>query len=93
MLAPEVETRPWAEQSVIDDAQYRNQLEYLQAHSVFYQRKFKAVGIDRAGAGGLADIANLPFTEKSEIRASWEPALSNFKKIRKKYLLYKDFAP
>lgn len=26
-----------------------------------------------------------------EIRASWEPALSNFKKIRKRYLLYQDF--
>jgi uncharacterized protein YbbC (DUF1343 family) len=26
-----------------------------------------------------------------EIRQSWEPALSNFKKIRKKYLLYSDF--
>lgn len=26
-----------------------------------------------------------------EIRNSWEPALGNFKKIRKKYLLYKDF--
>lgn len=25
------------------------------------------------------------------IRASWEPALANFKAIRKKYLLYKDF--
>ena len=29
-------------------------------------------------------------TEK-EIRASWEPKLSDFKKIRKKYLLYDDF--
>ena len=29
-------------------------------------------------------------TEK-EIRKSWEPALSNFKNIRKKYLLYADF--
>jgi uncharacterized protein YbbC (DUF1343 family) len=28
---------------------------------------------------------------EAEIRASWEPALSNYKKIRKKYLLYKDF--
>jgi uncharacterized protein YbbC (DUF1343 family) len=28
---------------------------------------------------------------EKEIRESWEPALSNFKKIRKKYLLYKDF--
>ena len=33
--------------------------------------------------------------EKSEdeIRKSWEPALGNYKEIRKKYLLYKDFAP
>ncbi|MEO6133800.1 MAG: DUF1343 domain-containing protein [Ginsengibacter sp.] len=30
-------------------------------------------------------------TEK-EIRESWLPQLNNFKKIRKKYLLYKDFA-
>lgn len=28
---------------------------------------------------------------ENEIRKSWEPALSNFKKLRKKYLLYKDF--
>ncbi len=28
---------------------------------------------------------------EEEIRKSWEPALSNFKTIRKKYLLYKDF--
>lgn len=28
---------------------------------------------------------------EKEIRASWEPALTNFKKIRKKYLLYNDF--
>jgi len=30
---------------------------------------------------------------EAEIRKSWEPTLSNYKKIRKKYLLYKDFAP
>ena len=29
-------------------------------------------------------------TEK-EIRASWEPKLSKYKKLRKKYLLYSDF--
>lgn len=28
---------------------------------------------------------------ETAIRKSWEPALDNFKKIRKKYLLYKDF--
>ncbi len=30
-------------------------------------------------------------TTESEMRKTWEPGLSNFKKIRKKYLLYKDF--
>ena len=30
---------------------------------------------------------------EEEIRKSWEPALSNYKTIRKKYLMYKDFAP
>lgn len=30
-------------------------------------------------------------TSEKEIRASWDPALQNFKKIRKKYLLYADF--
>ena len=28
---------------------------------------------------------------EEEIRKSWEPALRNFKEIRKKYLLYKDY--
>ncbi|NOT52468.1 MAG: DUF1343 domain-containing protein, partial [Chitinophagaceae bacterium] len=28
---------------------------------------------------------------EEEIRASWEPKLSEFKAIRKKYLLYEDF--
>jgi len=28
---------------------------------------------------------------EEEIRKSWEPKLSEFKKIRKKYLLYEDF--
>ena len=71
MLAPEIESRPWAEQFVIDDAHYRLQLDYLFERSEFYQRKLRAAGFGSASAaGGLADIAQLPFTEKSEIRAS-----------------------
>ena len=30
---------------------------------------------------------------EAEIKQSWQPALNNFKIIRKKYLLYKDFKP
>ena len=74
MLAPEIETRPWAEQFVIDDAHYRTQLDYLFERSQFYRDKLKSTGFASASAaGGLDDIARLPFTEKSEIRASCTP--------------------
>ena len=74
MLAPEIESRPWTEQFVIDDAHYRTQLHYLFERSAFYREKLKAGGFASASeAGGLAEIAQLPFTEKSEIRASCTP--------------------
>jgi len=74
MLASEFETRPWAEQLVLDDASYRTQLAYLFDRSAFYRTKLAAAGFasDRA-AGGLADIAQLPLTEKPEIRATCTP--------------------
>jgi phenylacetate-CoA ligase len=74
MLAPEVETRPWAEQLAVDDKSYRTQLAYLFDRSVFYRDKLAAAGFasDRA-AGGLADIAQLPLTEKRELRATRTP--------------------
>lgn len=43
-----------------------------------------------AGNNQLAKQVKEGKTE-SEIRRSWEPQLSEFKKIRKKYLLYEDF--
>ncbi len=74
MFAPEVETLAWAEQFSLDETHYAKQLAYLFAHSEFYQTKFKASGIASAkAAGGLEDIAQLPFTEKNEIRASCSP--------------------
>jgi phenylacetate-CoA ligase len=74
ILAPEVETRPWAEQRAIDDAGYRSQLAYLCDRAPFYREKLTAAGFasDRA-AGGLADIARLPLTDKHEIRATCTP--------------------
>jgi phenylacetate-CoA ligase len=74
MLAPEVEGRPWPEQLAIDDASYRAQLAYLFERSAFYREKLTAAGIVSAeAAGGLADIAKLPLTEKAEIRATCTP--------------------
>ena len=74
MLAPEVETRPWPEQLGVDDASYRTQLAYLFDRSDLYRAKLTAAGFPSVeAAGGLEDIARLPFTEKREIRATCTP--------------------
>jgi phenylacetate-CoA ligase len=71
MLAPEIEARPWPEQLELDGAAYREQLEYLFARSAFYRAKLTAAGVaSAADAGGLGEIARLPLTEKTELRAS-----------------------
>jgi phenylacetate-CoA ligase len=74
MLEPGVETRPWAEQLAVDDASYRTQVAYLFERSAFYREKLAAAGVAAAEeAGGLADIARLPLTEKQELRATVTP--------------------
>ena len=73
-LAREVETLPWAEQLRIDDASYRAQLAYLFDRSRFYRDKLAAAGFASAGAaGGLAEISQLPLTDKRELRATCTP--------------------
>jgi phenylacetate-CoA ligase len=67
----EIETRPWKDQLAADDASDRAQIEYLFRHSAFYREKLTAAGFESArAAGGLAEIAQLPLTEKSEVKAS-----------------------
>ena len=74
MLEPEVESRRWSEQFELDDASYRAQLSYLFERSAFYREKLIAAGIGSAEeAGGLADIARLPLTDKQELRAAVAP--------------------
>jgi phenylacetate-CoA ligase len=51
-----------------DDAAYREQIAYLLERSPFYREKL--AGHD---PGGLEDIARLPLTDKSEIRATVTP--------------------
>jgi phenylacetate-CoA ligase len=71
MPASADETRPWANQLNVDDASYRSQLAYLLEHSAFYRDKLGLASVE--DAGGLADIARLPLTEKHEIRATCAP--------------------
>jgi phenylacetate-CoA ligase len=74
MAAADVEALPWDAQLALDDARYRAQLEYLFARSALYRAKLTAAGIASAeSAGGLAEIAQLPLTEKHELRASRTP--------------------
>jgi len=74
MLAPEVEARPWVEQLDVDDASYRTQLAYLFDRSAFYREKLGEAGVaSPRKAGGLADIARLPLTEKRELTATRTP--------------------
>ena len=74
MLAPEVETRPWEEQLPSTASSTGSQLAYLFERSPFYREKLGAAGLGAAGdAGGLAEIARLPLTEKHELRATVTP--------------------
>jgi phenylacetate-CoA ligase len=68
MLEPEVETLPWADQLALDDASYRIQVAYLVERSAFYREKLAGRAL-----GGMAEIAQLPLTEKDELRATRTP--------------------
>ena len=65
MLEPEVEARPWDEQLALDDEAFRAQLAYLRERSPFYREK-----LAEAPDVGLEEIARLPLTDKSELRAT-----------------------
>jgi phenylacetate-CoA ligase len=70
----DAERLPWADQLALDDASYRAQLAYLFERSAFYREKLAAAGFDSdRAAGRLADIAQLPLTDKDEIRATCTP--------------------
>jgi phenylacetate-CoA ligase len=64
----EAEQLSWDEQLALDDESYREQLAYLLERSPFYQEKL--AGFD---AHGLAEISELPLTEKSELRETVAP--------------------
>jgi phenylacetate-CoA ligase len=63
----DVETRPWDEQLELDDASFRRQLDYLRKRSAFYGERLEGF------SGGLAEVAELPLTEKDELRRTRTP--------------------
>ncbi|MDA3624090.1 AMP-binding protein [Saccharopolyspora sp. WRP15-2] len=65
-----VETLSPAEARAVQDERLREQLDYLAAHSEFYRAKFAEHGVDVAKVRTVEDLADLPFTEKQELRDS-----------------------
>jgi phenylacetate-CoA ligase len=62
----DIERLPWEEQLAADDARYRVQLAYLIERSAFYRDKLAATRV----SDKLADISELPLTEKGELRST-----------------------
>jgi phenylacetate-CoA ligase len=67
----EVETASPADQVAAASAAWDRQLEHLAEGSRFYARKFKEAGIGTSKVR-FADITNLPFTTKDELKQSTE---------------------
>jgi phenylacetate-CoA ligase len=63
MLDPEVETRLWKDQLEVDEESFRSQLAYVLERSQFYREKLAGYG-----TVGLDEIAELPLTEKAELK-------------------------
>ncbi|MFT3660734.1 MAG: phenylacetate--CoA ligase family protein [Gordonia sp. (in: high G+C Gram-positive bacteria)] len=62
------------DRAAIQSRRLREQIEYLATHSAFYRRKLAAAGVDPAAVRTAADLADLPFTEKQELRDSLKAA-------------------
>lgn len=80
---------------VLQQVNGRMQLKWvIQAYKLFPDKsKFFRNSFNRLAGNDVLKQQIIDGKQEEEIRKSWEPALSNYKVIRKKYLLYNDFAP
>ena len=66
----------------------------LKAYALFPDKAYFFNGngamFDRLAGTAILETQIREGLTEEDIRKSWEPALTNFKKIRKKYLLYAD---
>jgi phenylacetate-CoA ligase len=65
-----VETISLAQARAIQNERLHEQLTYLSSNSLFYQTKFAEHGIDVSKVKTVDGLADLPFTEKQELRDS-----------------------
>lgn len=65
---PDIEMRPQAEITRLQEQKLHELLRYLQAHSPFYQRKFRAENIIIEEIKHLEDLQKIPVTTKTDIQ-------------------------
>ena len=65
-----IETMSPDEQRAMQSGKLRAQLEYLKASSPFHARKLAEAGAEPGDIRTVADLAGIPFTEKTELRES-----------------------
>ena len=81
-------------QEVLQKVDNRLQLEYLlESYRLFPDKQnfFREAGFNRLAGNDELIKQIRDGKSEEEIRQSWEPKLSAFKKIRKQYLIYADF--
>ncbi|QKT07335.1 AMP-binding protein [Gordonia sp. X0973] len=67
-----VESLSTAQTAELQNRALVDQLAYVNSNSEFYRRKFAEAGVDPTTVRTAADLAELPFTEKQELRDSLE---------------------
>jgi len=78
--------------SVLKKINNRLQIKYLiEAYRLYPDKNRFFAGFSYAAGNDLLALQIKAGMSEQDIRKSWGPALAEFKKIRKKYLLYEDF--
>jgi phenylacetate-CoA ligase len=65
-----IEAQPWADVVRQQDRLLQEQVQYLAGHSAFYQRKLADARVDPGRIRTAADLREVPFTNKQELRDS-----------------------
>lgn len=82
-------------EQVLKETRNKIQIKWmLNAYKLFPEKDhffLNAGNFNRLAGNDVLMHQIMNFESEAAIRKSWEPALSDYKKIRKKYLLYKDF--
>lgn len=76
----DMETMQPAKLQRLENEYLRTQLDYIWAHSPFYQARFAEAGVKPEAVRDLADLPLLPFTEKDDCRCAQQehPPFGNY---------------